>query len=165
MATGDVLALFTPYMNEPPASAFMTPDTRNAHPVLDADDTTNETAIFTHVMPSNYTGGVGINARVGYSMSSATTGAIVITVEFERIGDQQLDIDSNSFASAQSVTVTVPGTSGNVDVATINFTSGAQVDDVVAGEQYRIRLGRTANSGSDTAAGDAEFHYVELVES
>lgn len=163
MATGDRMALFLPYDNEPPASAYATLDLRNVHPVLDFDAATDEEAVFSGVLPANYGGG-GLTVRIGYSMTSATSGDVVLDAQIERIGDQQLDVDADSFAAVQSATVTVPGTSGNVDVATITFTSGAQMDSLAAGEQFRIKVRRDANNGSDTATGDLEFHFAEVKE-
>lgn len=58
-------------------------------------------------------------------MTSATTNTVDWDVAFERVGGQQLDVDSDSFASAKSVDdTTVPGTSGLVDVVSIAFTDG-----------------------------------------
>ena len=42
MASGDLLAFFTPQDNMPPSSGFMTFDTRNGYLVLDADDASGE---------------------------------------------------------------------------------------------------------------------------
>jgi hypothetical protein len=162
MAAGDFLIGFTPHQYEPPPSNFATPDLRNSHPVLDFDAATNESANFTGFMPWHYGGG-GVTVYIGYSMTSATSGDIDWDVAFERIGDQQQDVDSDSFASVQSVdNTTVPGTSGNVDVVTIAFTNGSQMDSVAAGEMFKIRITRDASS--DTATGDAELHFVVLRE-
>lgn len=165
MASGDILALFLAHGNEPPTSNPATLDLRNVHPVLDFDDTTDEEAVWSGKL-ARYGGG-GITARVGYSMSSAVGNGVVFQGAFERIGDQQLDVDADSFAAFQSSgAVAVPATSGLVDVATIAFTDGAQIDNLVNGEQFRFKLRRDADGTSDTdnAAGDAEVHYVELVE-
>lgn len=162
MASGDTLLIFTPLGNEPPASNGATLDTRNGHPVLDFDDTTNESAVFSAVMPQHYAAG-GVTGYVHHSMSSATSGDVDWDISFERIGDQQLDVDADSFAAVQSVdNTTVPGTSGNVDVVSIAFTDGAQMDSVAAGELFRIKI--TRDAASDTATGDAELHALELRE-
>lgn len=162
MASGDTLAVLHPHDNEPPASNFATLDLRNNHPVLDFDDTTNEDAVFSFVMPQNYAGG-GLTVRIGYSMTSATTGDVDIDAAIERIGDQQLDVDADSFAAANSVdNTTVPGTSGNVDVVEITFTDGADMDSLAAGELGRIKI--TRDAASDTASGDLELHFVEIQE-
>ncbi|HVY55605.1 MAG TPA: hypothetical protein VHC46_07600, partial [Thermodesulfobacteriota bacterium] len=91
------LFVFRPTMNEPPASNFATIDTRNSHPVLDFDGSTNESAVFTFVMPQAYSGG-GVTVYIHYAMTSATSGDIDWDVSFERVGDQQQDMDSDSFA-------------------------------------------------------------------
>jgi len=150
-------------MNEPPAANAMTFDTRNSHPVLDADATTNESAVFSAVMPQHYAGTTGVTVYIHYSMSTATADTVDWDAAFERIGDQQLDIDGDSFAAVQSVdNTTVPGTSGLVDVVSIAFTDGAQMDSVAVGELFRLKI--TRDAASDDAAGDAELHAVEIRE-
>ncbi|NIV00538.1 MAG: hypothetical protein GWN55_04285, partial [Phycisphaerae bacterium] len=130
MASGDTLLIFTPLHNEPPSSNYATLDTRNLHPVLDFDASTNESAVFSAVMPRSYAGG-GLTVYIHYAMSSATSGDVDWDVAFERIGDQQQDIDSDGFAAVNSVdNTTVPGTSGNVDIVNVTFTDGADMDSV-----------------------------------
>ena len=162
MASGDTLLIFTPQHSEPPTGDYATLDTRNAHMVLDFDASTNESAVFPAVVPRNYAGG-GITAYIHYAMSSAEANDVDLDVAFERIGDQQLDIDGDSFAAVQSVdNTTVPGTSGLVDIVSIAFTDGAQMDSVAVGEAFRLKL--TRDAASDTAAGDLELLRVELKE-
>lgn len=162
MASGNTLLVFTPLANEPPSSNYATLDLRNYHPVLDFDDTTNESAVFTGVMPRHYASG-GVTVYIHYAMTSATSGDIDWDVAFERIGDQQLDIDSDSFATVQSVdNTTVPGTSGNVDIVSIAFTDGAQMDSVAVGESFRLKV--TRDAASDTSTGDAELVAIEIKE-
>lgn len=162
MATGDTLLIFTPLHNEPPASNPATFDTRNAHPVLDFDASTNESAVFSAVMPQHYAGG-GVTVFIHYAMSSATSNTVDWDVAFERIGDQALDIDADSFAAANSVdNTTVPGTSGLVDVVSVAFTDGADMDSVATGEGFRLMV--TRDAASDDAAGDAELLFVEIRE-
>lgn len=163
MASGQTMAIFTAQMSSPPASNYATLDTRNDHPVLDYDDTTGESSYFQDVLPRNYNGG-GLTATIGFSASTATTGNVVWDLSIERIDDSSLDIDADSFASAQSVTAAAPGTSGMVKYATIAFTAGAQMDNLAAGEMYRLKLARNAASGGDTMSGDAEINFLELRE-
>jgi hypothetical protein len=163
MASGDTLLVFTPLHNEPPASNPATLDTRNSHPVLDFDASTNESAVFSAVMPRSYAGTTGITVYIHYAMSSATSGDVDWDVAFERIGDQQQDIDSDGFAAANSVdNTTVPGTSGLVDIVNVTFTDGADMDSVAVGEGFRVKV--TRDAASDTAAGDAELRFVEIKE-
>ena len=162
MAAGDTLLIFTPHQNEPPASDYATLDLRNVHPVLDFDDTTNESAVFSGVMPQNYGGG-GVTVYLHYAMASAESGDVDWDVAFERIGDDQLDIDADSFAAANSVdNTTVLGTSGKVDVVSIAFTDGADMDSVAAGEAFRLKV--TRDAAADTATGDAELLAAEIRE-
>jgi len=164
MAAGDSLIVFGPYQNEPPSSAYATLDLRNLHPVLDFDDTTEEAAVFAGVLPRHYAGG-GITVYLHYAMSSATSGNVVWTAAIERVGDGQQDIDSDGFAAAQSSgAVAVPGTSGHVDICTIAFTDGAQMDSLAVGEGFRLKIARDADNASDTATGDAELVAIEVRE-
>jgi hypothetical protein len=162
MASGDTLLMFTPPANEPPSSNPAALDTRNARPVLDFDGATNESAVFSGVMPRHYGGG-GVTVYLHYAMTSATSGDVDWDVAFERIGEGQLDIDNDSFAAANSAdNTTVPAVAGNVDVVGVPFTDGADMDSVTAGEGFRLKV--TRDAASDTAAGDAELLYVELRE-
>lgn len=163
MASGDLLLLFQPANNEPPAVAPATPDQRNSHPVLDFDASTDEIAIFTGIIPPNYSGG-GITAKVHFAMTSATSGNVIWQTAFERVGTSQ-DIDSDSFATANSSSATaVSGTSGIPSVASIAHANGSEIDSVAVGEAFRVKLNRDADNGSDTATGDAELIALALYE-
>jgi len=163
MASGDTLLVFTPLHNEPPSSNPATFDTRNLHPVLDFDGGTNESAVFSAVMPRSYAGTTGVTGYIHYAMTSATSNDIDWDVAFERIGDQQQDIDSDGFAAVNSVDgTTVPGTSGLVDIVNVTFTDGADMDSVAVGEAFRIKI--TRDAASDTDATDAELVRVEIKE-
>ena len=163
MASGDTLIVFTPLMNEPPASNYATLDLRNQHPVLDFDAGTNESAVFTAIMPRGYAGTTGLTVYIHYAMSSAEADTVDWDVAFERIGDQQLDIDGDSFAAVNSVdNTTVPGTTGLVDIVNVTFTDGADMDSVAVGETFRLKITRDATN--DDAAGDAELVAIEVKE-
>lgn len=162
MATGNTLLVFTPQQNSPPASNFATLDTRNGHWVLDFDDTTAEAAIFAGIVPRIYGGG-GITVYVHWAATSATSGTGGWTVEFERIADGGQDIDSDGFASAQTITAaTVPATSGVLIYTNVAVTNGANMDSIAVGESFRIRIKRDVSN--DTATGDLELESVELKE-
>jgi hypothetical protein len=162
MASGDTLGWLTPLSNEPPAANFATLDVRNNHPVLDFDDTTQEVAVFTLVLPRAYAGG-GITVYIHWAATSAITGTVGWDIAFERIGDAQQDLDADGFATAQTVTAaTVPGTSGNTKITNVAITNGANIDSIAVGETYRVRVRRDV--ASDTAVGDAELLAAELKE-
>lgn len=161
MASGDTISRFVPQCNESPAANFATPDRRQGHPVLDM--ALNEICIFSDVMPRNYSGG-GLTAYLHYAMSSAVANDIKLETFFERIGDQQQDMDADGFAAAQnSGDVTVPGTSGNVDIISTVHTNGAQMDSIAIGEGFRLKVRRIAVVGTD-ASGDLELRFIEIKE-
>lgn len=153
---------FKPYDNEPPASNYATLDLRNNRPTLDFDDTTQEAAVFSGVLPAGYAGG-GVTVTVFCSLTSATTGTVGWDVAFERTQASTDDIDSDSFATAKTVTaVTVPGTSGQVLAMSVNLANGAEMDSLAAGELFRLRVRRDV--ASDNAVGDAELLAVSIKE-
>ena len=162
MASGDSLLAFYPADNEPVASNYATLGTRNQQPHLAFDDTTNESAVFSAVMPRSYAGG-GLTVYIHYKMASAVADTIDWDVSFERIGDGQQDTDSDGFAAANSVdNSTVPGTSGHVDIVNVTFTDGADMDSIAVGELFRLKLTRDASS--DDATGDGQMVAIEIKE-
>lgn len=163
MASGDTLGSFTVHANEPPASNYATFDTRNGHPLLDFDAGADEVAIFSDVLPRHYGGG-GITAYLHFAMSTATSGNVVLGGSFERIGDGQHDIDSDGFATEKTATVAVPATSGNIEIASIAFSNGSEIDSIAVGEGFRFKFRRVGTNGSDTATGDLELRWIEFKE-
>lgn len=156
------LAVFIP-PGEPPASNYATFDTRNQHPVLDFDDSTDESIVFTGILGAHYAGG-GVTVYLYLTDTNDTNSAhkSYWDVSFERmIG---LDIDSDSFAAAQSGNISPNGTSGIPVVLSIAFTDGAQMDSVAAGEIFRLKVTRDADNGSDDWSGDAELLAVKIME-
>ena len=164
MASGSLLTEFTPMANEPPASNPATLDLRNYHPVLDFDATTNETAVFTGIMPRNYSGG-GVTVYIHWMATSDTTAThhVYWDAAFERLAANDQDLDADGFAAAQSIDVDhVNATSGKITITAIPFTNGAQMDSVVAGDLFRLSIARDATN--DDATGDAELLGIEIKE-
>lgn len=160
MASGDTLAVFLPTDGQPPASNFATLDTRNSVAVADFDAATDESLVFCGVLPRNYAGG-GITISIHWAASSATSGDCYWQSAVERANT---DLDSDSFATANSGSGTANGTSGILTTTTIAHTSGAQMDSLAAGEPFRIKINRDADNGSDNMTGDAELFAVEIKE-
>jgi hypothetical protein len=163
MASGDVLAIFTPQANEAPTSNPATFDTRNNIPVLDFDAGTDESAVFSGFLPASYAGG-GLTVKIVFMATSATTGNMVWQAAIERMNT---DLDADSFAAAQaSGQVAVNGTSGIPSTGTVAFTSGAKMDSLAASESYRIKVNRDADSttATDDATGDGELLRVVVSE-
>ncbi len=152
------VAVFTAQHNQPPSSNYATLDTRNGHPVLDFDTTTQETAIFGGLIPNHYAGG-SIRVTIWAALTSATSGTLGWDIAFETVNGQ--DIDSDGFNTAKTATAaTVPGTSGVMMTHSVTFTQ-AEADGVAAGDAFRLRIRRDV--ANDNAAGDAELYRV-LVE-
>lgn len=155
------LDYFLPTDNEPPASNFATLDTRNSHPVLDFDTTTQETAIFRGVIPANVSLAGGVTVYAQWAATSATSGTIGWDVAFERITSGGLDIDGDSFGTAQTITATtVSGTSGITLVSSVNFSQAQLPASLTNGDMYRLRIRRDV--ANDSAAGDAELLMVVI---
>lgn len=157
--------ILRPYGNEPPSASYATIDLRNGHPVLDFDADADEEAIWTAVLPASYAGG-GLTVNTWWGFTSAVAGSARIEVMIERMDVSSLDIDADSFAASQSGAAAAPGTSGQFVKVAIAFTSGAQMDSLAAGEQFRVKVRRDANgtTGTDDATGDAEFLIGQVVE-
>jgi hypothetical protein len=163
MASGDTLAIFTPLANEQGVSSnYATLSVRNFHPILEFDTTTQETAMFTGVMPQNYANTTGVTVYL-CGMSVATSGTMSWGVTFERM-DSGTDLDSDSFATEQLTTATtVPGTSGQTLTLSVACAKGATaMDSVVAGDTFRLRVRRDV--ANDSAANDNQLLSVEIRE-
>lgn len=163
MASGDTLCSWpTAYSMVQPSTGYtaMARDIRNNVGVLDADAAAVEVVILEGVLPANYAGG-GLTFNFWFKATTATTGDVVTGAAIER---GNTDIDSDSFASEKTVTSTTDGTCGISKKGTISYTSGAEMDSLAAGEPFRIKLARNGSDGSDTMAGDAEYHAAELKE-
>lgn len=166
MASGDVLVIFTPLHNQPRGSSYATLDTRNSHPVLDFDAATDEEAYFGGVLPNYYSGG-GLTVTLVWSASTATSGNCVWQVDIERHSDDNVDLDSDSFGGLNgSGAVAAPNVSGEVSYDNVTFTDGADMDNLVANESFRLKVRRDADdtSATDNMTGDAELHRVIVKE-
>lgn len=163
MASGDTLCSLKVGDNEPPSSNYATVDTRNGHLVIDFDASTDESMVVRGILPRNYAGG-GVTIYVHWRATSATSGASRWATAFERVAGQ--DIDSDSFATAQTTGGTANGTSGVETVTSIAHTDGGQMDSVAAGEEFRLKITRDADgtSGTDDMTGDAEISSIEIKE-
>ncbi len=159
MASGDSLLAFSPLNAELPASSYPQFVSRNAHPALAFDASSNETTYFSAVMPRIYAGN-GITVKVTWAAASDTTTSNTCTwaIAFERFTSQ--DIDSDGFATAQSASGNPNATSGIPTVTNVAFTSG-QIDGVLAGEAFRMSVMRDT---TDTMTGDAQILAIELRE-
>lgn len=147
MAAGDTLAVFSPLMVEPPSSAYAFLGKLGDQWTLRYEATANTTSKFRGIMPSYYDGG-GVTAYIWYATSS-TSGDIDWDVAFELCSG--LDLTTDGFAAVNSVDDNVA--SSTLQVTSVAFTDGADMDSVVAGSPYRISLTRDAVSDAHTSYG------------
>jgi hypothetical protein len=123
------------------------------------DAATEEWATWSFRMPANYASGPTL--KIQYKMASATSGAVVWAGSLAAVTDgEATDVDAKVFATAETATVTVPGTAGHLDEASISLTTAA--DSVAAGDLVVVRIARQGAAGGDTATGDAEFITAAL---
>lgn len=117
------------------------------------DASTEEWCCFSFRMPADYSSSPVL--KVQYKMASATSGDVIWGGQIAAVTDgDATDVDAKAFATANTATVTVPGTAGHIDEASITMTNA---DSVAAGDFVVVRVYRDADAGGDTATGDAEF--------
>jgi len=162
MASGDTLVILTPLGAELPASNYGSMGARNAHPHLAFDTTTQEIAFWSFALPANYAGN-GLSVTLHWMTASGiTTGTVGWDLSIERMSDGATALDSDNFATAQTVTAaTVPGTSGVVKKTT-GSVPAANMNSAVAGDSVRLRVRRDV--ANDNAAGDAQLILIEVKE-
>lgn len=163
MASGDTLAILMANDNQYSGSSAGTFVKRNEHLAV-ALSIIDEYVIFSRVLPRIYDGG-GITVYMHYAMEIATSNDIRLDTTFERVGDQQQDIDSDGFdaTGVNGTDTTVPGTAGLVDIVNNVHSDGARIDNIAVGEGFRLKVTRTTVAGTD-ATGLLHLLYVELKE-
>ena len=124
---------------------------RNGHPVTLFPQSADTAIIASYVMPYDYSGH-GIVWQAPFT-SDATTGNFVVGVSIERVGTSQ-DIDSDSFATEKTATVAIAGNSGTSVLASVAF-SNSEIDGLLAGERFRLRVRRLGTNELDTITGNA----------
>jgi len=129
---------------------------------LTFDDTVTETAIFSDVLDDSYGGG-GLTVDIYYAMQNDTTGNVKLNVSIGRNNVGQNILAGDEFAAANTVTDTIPGTTGDIAKATITFTDGADMDSLAAGEPYRLEFSRDITA-ADTASNDLLLLWVVVSE-
>ena len=155
------IAFFTALNNEPPATNFATLDTRNSHPVLDFDATTQESTIFRGIIPEGVSLLSGCNVITQWTATSATSGTIGWDVAFERIASNGINLNADNFGTPQTITaITVPSTAGVTLTSSCSFIQTQLPSGLTNGDMYRLRIRRDV--ANDTASGDAELLGVEV---
>jgi hypothetical protein len=173
MASGDALFAADANAARQPATLYATRDvivgasTPAEHfPVLDFDATTQEYVDFYGRLPANYAGG-GLTLRGPWSSSSVAGGTDGVTwgAALRRIVDDGEDLDTSAHTyDYNTVNDDPPSAIGEVTDFVITFTDGTDMDSLVAGEAFIMRITRVTGDGGDTMTGDAELHGVYLTE-
>jgi hypothetical protein len=110
------------------------------------DPTTDQEGDLDAQVPGWFPGSTGMKLT-GYCISDATANAFVFQAALYRL---VVDIDGNfAYTYQSSGAVTTSGTAGIPTKFTISFSS-AQIDSLVAGDAFRLRLRRDADNTSAT---------------
>lgn len=149
------ISFFTPLDNIPPETLFATLDTRNTIPVLNFDQTLNESAVFQGILPtdSNLLSGLRVNLEW---VTIATSGDVVWSVQFE---NHTHDLDSDSYDISLSGVSAAQGTSGILSTISLNCTA---VDSLSQGDSFRFKVTRSGAAALDTLTDNAQLMYVHL---
>lgn len=128
--------------------------------VLDFDPgSTEEYIYFDFVMPSHYSASTGVTVTINWT-SEATSGDVIWAVAFKRFADST-NVLSTAFGAPNTATLTTDGTARDLNVTTITFTAGADMDSVVANDYFWLEVSRNSSAGGDTMnSNDAEFHNL-----
>lgn len=169
MASGQVVAFV--YQTTPPATLYATPGRRAGAsspaenvPVWSFDGTVQtEYLDFYGQMTSSYSSG-GITVQIKWSALTATTGSARWEAAFRRVADDAEDLDVAQTYDYNGVTSTTANVAGEVKYATITFTNGADMDSVVAGDMFVLRVRRVHSDAGDTIAEDCQLHYIVIQE-
>lgn len=170
MASGNTLITFLAQDNVPPFTLAASPGayTGASTPAesfakLDFDDTTVEYADFYGVMPAAYAGG-GITLTFVWSSAQNTNNG-AWAAAFRRLGDDDEDLDTTAmtYDYNQTADLTPASAVGELAYDTLAFTNGADMDSVVAGDYFCLRVKRPAPSGTKVT-GDLGLHAVIVKE-
>lgn len=164
MASGDSLHIFASASGVPPTANFATLTRRNNHILYSFDAAVDESIDYSDVLNRVYSGG-GLTVTLIWLGDTAIVGDVVWGIQIERHQDDVTDFDSDDFAALQSVTATVASAAGEPQYSEITFTNGGQMDGLLIGESFRLRVTRDANNVNDTMAGDAQLARIEIRES
>lgn len=141
---------------------------RNGHPCMEfpaseEDSTQDDSVDFVLRVPSTFSTSNNLQVDWVWSAEGATSGNVVWIVEVEAFGPALIDLDSDSFDTAQTVTTATSGTDGNTVTSSIQFTV-AEFDGVAAGNLVRIRLTRNSNEALDNLAVRAQVYGMSVEE-
>ncbi len=166
MASGDsVIENLTPTAPTTLAASFNTraggSTPAEATPLLEFDASTAWYMDFVGRLGSNYAGN-GLTVKFFWMAASATTGVTRWGAAFRRVQDDAEDLDTSQTYDFNETDDTTASASGEVSEVTITFTSGADMDNLAAGEMFILRVYRNAGHANDTMAGNAQLLYSTI---
>lgn len=99
-------------------------------------------------------GGGGLTFTIKSMAATATTGGALIALAIRRIADDAEDVDTSQTYDYNEVRIVCASASGEYTYDTITFTNGADMDSLVDGEDFILRMRRrgsdnTASTGDD----------------
>ncbi len=159
---GGTLLIFSPVHYQPTSSATAALDIRNGSLILAFDGSVTENAHFTAIMPRFYAG-QGIEVRILCTQESDTntTHLAVFEVAFDRFGEAAQSLDSASEGIAKTANMFISDTPGKLSIVNMNFLP-TEVDGIMGGDMFRLRVSRLPGDPLDTVTGDAHVLRVEL---
>lgn len=171
MASGDTLAIFGPLHSEPVSTAadVATLDTRFQRPCLDFDADADQEVVFSGIMPQNFAATTGVTVHLWMGSSTdQTSGIVAWELLFERVIEDSTDLDADDFEASVAgnrFTQTAPAGVSQIAHDTKAIVN-ADMDAIVAGDHFRLKLRRDANgtSQTDSMTGDAEVFAIEIRE-
>jgi hypothetical protein len=172
MASGNTLLVLTPLSTSGPGGTTTaqldwivgasTP--AESIPVLAFDTTTVEYADFHSVLPATYAGG-GLTLTFVHG-AGTTTGGVAYEAAFRRLESNAEDLDTTAFTYDYNTAAiaTLPSAVGNVLYSTLAFTSGVDMDGLLATEAFILRVRRATANATDTASTDTYIHRIIIKE-
>lgn len=174
MASGETLIPLTPNHCSPPGANAATLDTITGGstpaenwPCLDFDASASEYMDFPNlVMPQNYAGTTGITVIIKWAAPGETTVTDECRWEaaLQRINDDAVALTVDAAYAYNGVSADPPSAANEVAYDSITFTDGADMDNVVAGEMFNLRVYRDHDHADDTATGDCCLLAIHIKE-
>jgi len=127
------------------------------------DDTTDQYLDIQLTMPDAYAGTTGITCSIRWA-ATVTTSTTIWKIGLRRLADDATgsDLDASHTYAFNSVTASPASASGEVAYDSITFTDGADMDNVVAGDEFNLRIYRDAVT--DGMSGDAQLLSIYIYE-
>lgn len=162
MASGDTIVTFLPDNCRPVDASGAGVKVRNTHPYIMLPSSGTPGVDWSTVLPGHYGGG-GFTLNIVWMAATATTGTVRFSGKWERHQDDVDDLDSDSFATAQTGDGSPASAAGEPQYTTTLTFTNAQIDGLLVNEHFRFRLERDTTVGGNMT-GDCEVLAVEVQE-